>query len=171
MAKPEVVLGLEREMRYKSSREVTEGDDGQAKRVCNRSPEIGGELSEFIIDLEGVRHPTRNKSDLAIREKDLRFLFRALDTERWEFAMGADFLLQSEEYRCMITEQGRTRCDQRNSTFESCGLSDRIQGLQITKCQTALTKFLSGNCFVEGSLPTISLDCFCDRGSNFRGLQ
>ena len=83
-------------------------------------------MFKFIIKLEGVKHPTRNKSDLGIQKKDLRFLFRALDTERWVFAMGADFLLQSEEYSCMITEQGRTRCDQRNSAFESCGLLDRI---------------------------------------------
>lgn len=170
VAKPDVVLGLAHEKRLKAVRESADvGDDGlvnQAKRVCNRSLEDGGELTEskgmfkYIIDLEGVKHPTRNKTDLALREKELRFCFRALDAERWEFAMGSDFLLQTEEYRCMVAEQGRTRSDQRNSAFEACGLLDRVQGLKITKCHIALKMFLTGNCFVEGTLPTISLECF-----------
>ena len=36
VAKLDVVLGLEHEMRFKASGETTEGDDGHADSVCNR---------------------------------------------------------------------------------------------------------------------------------------
>ena len=36
-----------------------------------------------ILDLDGRKHPTRDKSDIAVREKDLGFAFRAVDRD-WE---------------------------------------------------------------------------------------
>jgi hypothetical protein len=108
-----------------------------ARKQCTRAIEKGGELAEakgmlamkYILDLDGVRHGTRNKADLAVREKDLGLFSRALDPERWEFAMGVDFLLQSEEYRCMLLEQGPTRSDLRHPALTFCGLLDRVQNL------------------------------------------
>ena len=43
VAKQEVVLGLEHEMRFKASREITEDDDGQAKRVSCARGQLKGE--------------------------------------------------------------------------------------------------------------------------------
>ena len=84
-----------------------------AKKQCTRAIEEGGELAEekgmlamkYILDMDGVRHGTRNKADLAVREKDLGLCFRALDPERWEFAMGVDFLLQSDGHHRTILER------------------------------------------------------------------
>ena len=85
------------------------------KRQCIRPPEDGAGLADtsvekgmykYILDLDGGKHPTRNKSDIALREKDLGFVFRAVDRDRWEYIMGTDFLLQPEEYRFTILQQG-----------------------------------------------------------------
>ena len=65
-----------------------------AKRPCIRPLVIGGELAEdigekptgmsqYLLDLDGVRHITRNKTDLHQREKDLYFTFWTMDTEKW----------------------------------------------------------------------------------------
>jgi hypothetical protein len=136
------------------------------KKQCVRQLEDGGEHSDdkgmlkFILDLDGVRHSTRNKTDLAAREKDLGLCFRSMDPDRWEFAMGADCLLQPEDYRCMILEQGRTRSDLRHPAFTSCGLLDRIQSLAVANGSAALKMLLTGNVLVEGSEATLSLDSF-----------
>ena len=137
------------------------------KRLCTRQPELGGELADsdkgtlrFILDLDGGRHYTRNKTELAVREKELCFIFRAMDKDRWEYAMGTDFNLQTEDYRCMIIEQGKTRAEHRNPAFGTCGLLDRIQGLSIVRTTEALKSFLTGNVLVEGSAFTIRLDDF-----------
>ena len=83
----------------------------QSKRLCVRSLEDRGEqadesrdssvekgMSKYILDLDGGKHATRNKSDIAQREKDLGFAFRAVDRERWECLAGTDFLLQPADY-------------------------------------------------------------------------
>ena len=137
-----------------------------SKKQCVRQLEDGGEHSDekgmlkFILDLDGMRHPTRNKTDLATREKDLGLCFRSMDPDRWEFAMGADCLLQPEDYRCMVLEQGRTRSDLRHPAFTSCGLLDRIQCLTVANGSAALKMLLTGNVLVEGSEATLSLDSF-----------
>ena len=100
------------------------------KRHCVRPPEDGAGLADtsveigmykYILDLDGRKHPTHNKADIAVREKDLGFVFRAVDEDRWEYVMGTDFLLQAEEYRLTILQQGRLRADRRHRAFKSCG--------------------------------------------------
>lgn len=140
------------------------------KRPCMRTLEVGGELTEsindikgmskFIMDLYGTEYATRNKTDLTQRGKDLGFLFRALDKNRWEFAMGKDYLLQTEDYRSMIIDRGKTRADHRHRAFESCGFQDRIQSLGIVQKSTKLKELLVGSFLVEGSSPSLSLDDF-----------
>ena len=122
-----------------------------------------GTSTKYIVDLDGMRYPTRNKNDVTTREKNLYFLFRALDTDRWDVAMGADLTLQTEEYRIMIIEQGRTRSELRNKTFLSCGILDRVHGLSLFKNKDKLDLFLTGNVLVEGSTPTITLEDFTGR--------
>lgn len=139
------------------------------KRLCTRQLIEVGErgnvvtesgTSKYLLDLDGNRYDTRNKSDTAGREKDLFFLFRALDVSRWDIAMGSDFTLQTEDYRLMISEQGKTRNELRNRAFTSCGIFDRIQHLAIFASPKKFELFLTGNVLVEGSTTTITLEDF-----------
>ena len=139
------------------------------KRLCVRPPEDGVGLTDasvergtykYILDLDGGKHPTRNKSDIAVREKDLGFAFRAVDRDRWEFIMGTDFLLQPEEYRFTILQQGRLRADHRHRAFKSCGFLDRVQGLHIPQKTGHLKLLITGQILVEGDSPTLTLEDF-----------
>jgi hypothetical protein len=80
-----------------------------------------------------VRHPTRNKSDIAVRERELHFMLRAMDTERREYAITTDLALQTEVYRRMLCEQGETQAEDRIPAFMSCGLISRVYRLQFFK--------------------------------------
>lgn len=83
----------------------------------------------MIYDLDGNSYVTRNKADIISREEALGFSFRTVDPRRRFALMGRDYILQSEAYRVMCLQQGRTRLDQRLEAFESCGHMDRIQGV------------------------------------------
>ena len=147
----------------------------QSKRLCVRSLEDRSEqadesrdssvekgMSKYILDLDEGKHETRNKSDIAQREKDLGFAFRAVDRERWEYLAGTDFLLQSADYRITIIQQGRMRCDHKHKAFLSCGVLDRVQGLSVTQ-KTSDTKLLMmGQILIEGDEPSLSLEDFLD---------
>ena len=74
--------------------------------------------------------------------------------------MGVDFLLQSEEYRCMLLERGRTRSDLRHPALTSCGLLDRVQNLAFINSPSALKMPFIGNVLVEGNAPMMTLDSF-----------
>jgi hypothetical protein len=64
---------------------------------------------KFVNDLDGGRYQTRNKKDLGTREEELHFLFRALDVERREGAIGVDYVLQTEKYRALIVSEAKSR--------------------------------------------------------------
>ena len=145
--------------------------DNTAKRQCLRQLVEGGELAaamedkgmlKYILDLEGVRHATRVKTDIPQREKDLSFCFRAMDPERWEYAMGTDFTLQPEEYRRMLVEQSQTRSSSRNESFNSCGKLDRVHKLEFTVKSTKMELLLKGSVLVQGAEPTLSLEDFIE---------
>jgi hypothetical protein len=136
-----------------------------SKRVCARPLGNRGEQTEqvietgtlkFINDLEGGRYNTRNKTDLEGRERDLNFLFRALDYERREYAMGVDYLLQTEKYRIMIVEEAETRTELRKAAFASCGLYDRVFNLRLFTDPVKLKLFLTGN-VLSGDAMTVTL--------------
>ena len=112
--------------------------EAEPKRQCLRQPVSGGELADdagekqkgtstYLLDLDGVKHPTRNKTDIAQRERDLYFVFRAMDPEKLEYSISTDLVLQPELYRSMVCEQGDTQSDDRHSAFMSCGLISRVQ--------------------------------------------
>ena len=148
---------------------VADGD-GPRKKLCIRPPELGGGVAngtsdkgmseKYILDLDGGIHYTRSKSDLIQREKDLRFAFRAIGRERWEFVMGSDLLLQPEEYRIMIKQQGRLRSERRHVAFKSCGHYDKVQGLEFLQKTDKLKLLITGQVFVEGDTPTLNLQDF-----------
>jgi hypothetical protein len=92
----------------------------QDKRQCVRQPEELGELadeagsrpkgmSNYLLDLDGNKLYTRNKTDIAQREEDLGFLFRAMDKPTMDYSVSTDLVLQVEVYRSMLCEQGDTR--------------------------------------------------------------
>ena len=64
---------------------------------------------KYINDLDGGRYQILNKTDLGTREEELHFLFRALDVDRREGAMGVDYLLQTEKYRALIVSEAKSR--------------------------------------------------------------
>ena len=87
-----------------------------------RQPEELGELAEdagsrpkgiskYLLDLDGKKLHTRNKTDIAQREEDLGFLFRAMDKSNMDYSVSSDLVLQVEVYRLMLSEQGDTRTD------------------------------------------------------------
>jgi hypothetical protein len=114
----------------------------QDKRQCVRQPEELGELAEeagsrpkgmsnYLLDLDGKKLYTRYKTDIAQREEDLGFLFRAMDKTKMDYSVSTDLMLQVEVYRSMLCEQGDTRADDRHAAFISCGLISRIHTLQF----------------------------------------
>ena len=142
------------------------------KRQCVRPLGEDGELgddtgsrvkgsSTFVLDLDGVKHPTRNKTDLSLRERELSFLLRAMDSKRREYSVASDVSLQTEVYRRMLCEQSDTQADDRKEAFMSCGLLSRVQRLQIFTKTEKLKLLLMGCILLEGSSePTLSLEDF-----------
>jgi hypothetical protein len=55
-----------------------------------------------------MKHYTRNKGDLAQREKEFYFSMRAMELARREYSITYDLVLQAEVYRRMLCEQGDT---------------------------------------------------------------
>jgi hypothetical protein len=136
------------------------------KRTCRRPlEEDGGELAEFsrlgmskfMMNLDGDSFSMRDKTDIGAREKKLFLLFRMLDKERWEYAMGPDYKLQTEEYRNTVLQQGRTRVDHKHRAFLTTSFLDRIQGLQLVQKSEQLELLLTGAVFVEGGAPSLEL--------------
>jgi hypothetical protein len=70
--------------------------------------------------------------------------------------MGADFLLQPNEYYMMIVEQAKTRASGREPAFESCGLADRIRNLRFADSPNKLKSVVTGSIF-DGLKDSIAL--------------
>ena len=144
------------------------------KRACRRPLEEEGELadftrlgmSKFMMNLDGDSFSMRDKTDIGAREKKLFLLFRMLEKNRWEYAMGPDYKLQTEEYRNTIIQQGRTRAEHKNKAFLTCSFLDRIQGLKLVQNSDRLELLLTGAVFVEGGLPTLELSDFVTANSS-----
>ena len=82
-----------------------------AKRPCLRPLEAGGEQAEdatgkskgmSIVDLDGGEHPTRNKTDLHQRERDLWCIFRIMDVAKHSYSIRSDVTLQPDHYLGML---------------------------------------------------------------------
>ena len=134
-----------------------------------RQLEIGGELGEdttekpkgtstYLLDLDGVKHFTRNKTDISQRERDLHFIFRAMDTRKWDYCVSTDFVLQTELYRSMVCEQSDTQPEDRHIAFQSCGIMSRVQKLHLFQKKEKLKLLLTGSVLMECTTdPTLSL--------------
>ena len=104
----------------------------------------GERQGTWIADPEGGQHPTRVKLDLAIREQNLAVAFRVTDRTRWPILMGSEYHLNSADYLDTVHEQYATVDRLRSSGYNSCGLLDRLGGINICKDWKALDKLMKG---------------------------
>ena len=170
VAKPELVELLRDPTTF--SLRTTSGDSAPAKRACLRQLDIGGEqaddiedkpkgTSTYLLDLEGVKRVTRNKTDIPQREKDTHFVFRAMDPEKWEYSISTDLVLQPEAYRRMVCEQGDTQTDDQHPAFTACGLISRVQSIALFSNKEKLKLMLVGSVLIEDvDDPSLSLEDF-----------
>ena len=125
-------------------------------------------MSTYLLDLDGVKHLTRNKTDIPQRERELYFIFRAMDSGKWDYSISTDFVLQTEQYRSMVCEQGDTQSGDRHLAFESCGLISRVQKLRIFHEKEKMKLLLTGSVLVECTTdPTLTLQDFATDEKNF----
>ena len=108
-------------MRCSSRRPGADVASGSAKRVCARQPDAGGELAVDAVekvgatlysiivkgaypltmtDLDDVTYPTRSKTGLVQRERELYLVLRMMDIEKREYVMTTDMAI----YRSTIDE-------------------------------------------------------------------
>ena len=137
-----------------------------------RQLEIGGESAEdttekpkgtYLQDLDDRRHFSRNKTDVAKRELELNFIFRAMDESKRDYCMSTDLILQTEQYRSMLCEQGDTIPSDRHEAFMSCGIMSRVGSLLIFSKKEKLKALLTGSVLViveSSSEPTLTLEDF-----------
>ena len=104
----------------------------------------GERQGTWIADPEGGQHPTRIKLDLSIREQNLAVAFRVTDRSRWPILMGSEYLLNTADYLDTVHEQYATVDRLRSSGYNSCGLLDRLGGINICKDWKALEKLMKG---------------------------
>ena len=140
-----------------------------AKRPCLRPLEVGGEQAEdtaakikgmSIVDLDGGEHPTRNKTDLHQRERDLGFVFRAMDSQKRNYSVRSDITLQADYYRSMLFEQGDTQLEDRHAAFTACGLMNRVQKLPVLGENGKLKLLLIGSVLADNNEVTLGLEDF-----------
>ena len=113
-----------------------------------------------IVDLDGGEHPTRNKTDLIQRERDLGCTYRAMDAAKHHYSIRADVTLQPDHYRGMLFEQGATQTIDRHPAFISCGLMNRIENLPVLGEIGKLKLLLVGSVLTDNGEPTLLLEDF-----------
>ena len=132
--------------------------------ATDADPPQGERGSTYLVDLEGRQHLTRVRTDLSSRETSLAVIFRATEKGRWRHAMGAECILQVNEYREMVKEQYKTQHEDREVAFESCGLLDRVFSLGFTWDNGLLEKLVTGK--VGTTQGFLRLQNFLEEGAN-----
>ena len=92
-------------------------------------------MTKYILDLDGCKHITRNKTQIARRKKDSEFIFRAADKGRWTHIMGNDILLQVGFCKTTVIVQARLRVKRRLEAFISYGYLDQVEDLYFMHTQ------------------------------------
>ena len=105
---------------------------GEMSAIWEDRLETGEKNLSWIVDLDGVAHPTRSKKGLNQREVELYFAFRVLDKERRTHLTGLYLVLQPSKYIRMVEEQAKTRASGREVAFASCGMVSRIRDLKFS---------------------------------------
>lgn len=144
-----------------------------AKRVCVRQLDSGGELAGVVVekakgaypltmtDLDDVTYPTRNKTDLVQRERELYLILRMMDVAKREYVMTTDMVIQPEVYRSVICEMSDSQPEDVIPAFISCSLISRMQVLTVFRDKTKLKLLLTGTVLIETSTePSLTLEDF-----------
>ena len=158
-------LAVAAELKDENSGQDKVGAAGpKEKRLAVRAQEAGGERSEgekggsyFIITRDGVRLPTRDKSNLQVRCDQLEFMWRAADRGLWKHMAGSGYKLQPEAYWKVILEESEVLEQPEGSAFQRAGKVSLFSGTTIAKNTKSLELFLRGE-FGESDL---NLDSFC----------
>ena len=113
-----------------------------------------------IIDLDGGEHPTRNKTDLHQRERDLWCAYRIMDVSKHSYGIRSDVTLQPDYYRGMLFEQGDTQLLDRHPASMACGLINRIQKLPVLGENGKLRLLLTGSVLADNNEVSLNLEDF-----------
>lgn len=136
------------------------GEEGEPTDASGGSKSTKGTFT-YLLDLNGVKHFTRNKGDFAQREKEFYFIMRAMEIARREYGITYDLVLQAEVYRRMLCEQGDTQAEDRIEAFMSCGLISRVHRISVFSKTEKLKLILMGCVLLEGSYePSLGLEDF-----------
>ena len=143
-----------------------------AKKPCLRPLTVMGEAAEeveekpkgtlqYLLDLDGTKHYTRNKTDLQQREKDLYFVFRGMCREKSDDGISPDWVLQPIDYQSMLLQQADNRSGNRHVAFTSCGLVSRVTKIGLVHNITKLKLLMTGAVLLHGKTsPSLTLDDF-----------
>ena len=142
-------------------------ESNKEKRQAVRAQDTGGERIEgekagnyFIITRDGIRLPTRDKSNLQVRCDQLEFMWRAADRGLWKHMAGSGYKLQAETYWKILLEESEELQQPEGSVFQRAGKISLITGTALARDAKTLELFLRGE-FGEGDL---TLDSFCTGG-------
>jgi hypothetical protein len=137
---------------------------GSAKRVCVRQPEEGGELAGAAVvekvkgayplmmtDLDEATYPTRNKTDLVQRERELFLLLRMMDVNKREYVMTTDMVIQPEVFRSTLREMSDSQPEDMHPAFAARSLISRMQGLTVFRDKVKLKLLLTGSVLLDNS--------------------
>ena len=133
------------------------------KKPTNRAQDAGGERVEgeksgnyFIVTRDGMRLPTRDKSNLQIRCDQLEFMWRAADKGLWKHMAGSGYKLQSDIYWRTVLEEAEVLQQPVDSAFHRAGKVYLINGTGIATKPKLLELFLRGEFGEDG----LTLDSF-----------
>ena len=108
------------------------------RKQPNKAQDTGGERLEgeksgnyFIVTRDGMRLPTRDKSNLQIRCDQLEFMWGAADKRLWKHMAGSGYKLQSDIYWRTILEEAESLQQPADSAFHRSGKVYLIDGTGI----------------------------------------
>jgi hypothetical protein len=111
--------------------------------------------------LDEVTYPTRNKTDLVQRERELYLILRMMDVVKREYVMTIDMVIQPEGYMSTICEMSDSQPEDVIPAFTSCTLISRMQGVTVFRDKSKLKLLLTGTVLIETSTePTLTLEDF-----------
>lgn len=139
-------------------------EESREKRTALRAQDAGGERTEgekrgtyMITTRDGVRLPTRDKSNLQSRCDQLEFMWRAAERDLWKHMAGSGYKLQSDIYWNIVLEEAEVLQQPIGSAFQRAGKIYLISGTTIARDLKVLELFLRGGFGDEN----LTLDSFC----------
>ena len=144
--------------------ESSTAEGPREKRAAIRAQDTGGERTEgerkgtyVITTRDGIRLPTRDKSNLQSRCDQLEFMWRAAERDLWKHMAGSGYKLQSDVYWKIVLEEAEVLQQPIGSAFQRAGKIYLISGTTIARDLMVLELFLRGDFGDEN----LTLDSFC----------